>query len=82
VNFVMLALGTGYNTNSLKLDTACQFRWASLMDGANIGVERPVWPLPLAVGERSLREWRLKLSLILRVTDTDKLRRTLDRILG
>jgi len=35
-----------------------------------------------AVGERNAREWRLKLSLILRVTDTDKLRRTLRKVFG
>ena len=38
--------------------------------------------LPLAVGERQTREWRLKLSLILRVTDTDKLHRTIRRVFG
>jgi hypothetical protein len=27
------------------------------------------------VGERTVKEWRLKLSVILRLTDTDKLRR-------
>jgi long-chain fatty acid transport protein len=81
VNFVMLAVGTGYNTNSLKLDAAFQYRWTTFQDGESYGLPLPSG-LPVAVGERSLREWRLKLSLILRVTDTDKLRRTLHKIFG
>lgn len=83
VNYRMLAVGTGYNTNSLKFDAAFQFRWASFRDGANFGA--PLvgsLSLPLAVGERSAREWRLKLSLILRVTDTEELRRTLRKVFG
>ena len=83
VNYRMLAMGTGYNTNSLKFDAAFQFRWARFQDGANFGA--PLVgssDLPLAVGERSAREWRLKLSLILRVTDTDKLRGTLRKLFG
>ena len=36
----------------------------------------------MAVGERNAREWRFKLSLILRITDTDKLRRTLQKLFG
>ena len=81
VNFVMLAAGTGYNTNSLKVDAAFQLRWTHYWDGANFGVVE-AGPLPLAVGERDTREWRLKLSLILRVTDTDKLGRTLRKLFG
>lgn len=81
VNFVMFAMGTGYNTNSLKLDAAFQYRWTSFQDGSSFGPPLPSG-LPLAVGERSLREWRLKLSLILRITDTDKLHRTLHKIFG
>jgi long-subunit fatty acid transport protein len=81
VNYVMLAVGTGYNTNSLKFDAALQFRWAHFQDAANFGLSAP-GPVPPAVGERSVREWRLKLSLILRVTDTDKLRRTVQKVFG
>jgi hypothetical protein len=32
VNYTMLAVGTGYNTNSLKFDAAFQYRWASVHD--------------------------------------------------
>jgi hypothetical protein len=82
VNFVLLAVGTGYNTNSLKLDAAFQYRWASFMTGADFGTVEYSPLLPSAVGERSTQQWRLKLSLILRVTDTDKLKRTLGKVFG
>ena len=38
--------------------------------------ESPI-PAPPAVGEFALREWRIKVSLIYRITDTEKLRRAL-----
>jgi len=82
VNFVLLAVGTGYNTNSLKFDAAFQFRWTSFRDGRDFGLTQSPPLLPSAVGERSTKEWRLKLSLILRITDTDKLQRTLRKIFG
>lgn len=75
VDFVMLAMGTGYNTNSLKFDAAFQYRWASFQDGTGFGLTESNPLLPNAVGERTVKEWRLKLSVILRLTDTDKLRR-------
>ncbi len=78
----MLALGTGYNTNSLKFDAAFQYRWAHFRDGADFGLHEQQPVLPSAVGERDSKEWRLKLSLIFRVTDTDKLRRGLGKVFG
>ena len=83
VNYTMLAAGTGYNTNRLKVDAAFQYRWGRFRDGANFGIPGiGSVVLPLAVGEREAREWRLKLSLILRMTDTDKLHRTIRRVFG
>ena len=81
IDFVMLALGTGYNTNSLKFDAAFQYRWASWAGSATF---EPVMPgqLPVAVGSRSTSQWRLKLSLILRMTDTDKLKRVAGKVFG
>ena len=38
--------------------------------------------IPLAVGESRSKEWRLKFSLILRITDTEKLHRTLKKVFG
>lgn len=82
VNIVMLAAGTGYNTNSLKFDAALQYRWASALGSASFDLDVPDVLVPTAVGERSLNEWRLKLSLIIRVTDTEKVMGTLRKIFG
>jgi len=83
VDWVMLAAGTGYNTNSLKFDAALQYRWANFRDGGHFDTSDQSPPdLPSAVGERNLREWRAKLSVILRVTDTQKLGDTLGKIFG
>jgi hypothetical protein len=79
VDFVMLALGTGYNTNSLKFDAGFQVRWAHYLSAGDFGIA-PERPLPVAVGERGAREWRLKLSVIVRVTDTEKLRDTVKKV--
>jgi hypothetical protein len=46
VDYRMLAVGTGYNTNSLKIDAAFQYRWVRFQDGANFG---------LALGGRACR---------------------------
>jgi len=80
-SFVMLALGTGYNTNSLKFDAAFQYRFTSFEDGTSFlpGADQRA---PLAVGETSQREWRLKFSVILRVTDSSSVRRGLKKIFG
>jgi hypothetical protein len=83
INWVMLAAGTGYNTNTLKFDAALQYRWTSYRDGASFDVANSGRAdLPTAVGERNLREWRAKVSVIVRISDTDKLRDTLGKILG
>jgi len=83
VDYVMVAAGTGYNTNSLKFDAAFQLRWTHFRDGAEFGIsDEASSVLPSAVGERGITEWRLKLSVILRVTDTDKLGRTLRKVFG
>jgi long-subunit fatty acid transport protein len=82
VNFVLLALGTGYNTNSLKFDAAFQYRWAGFSTGATFEPGEASALAPAAVGERSNSQWRLKLSLILRVTDTDKLKRVARKVFG
>ena len=83
VNFVMLAVGTGYNTNSLKFDAAFQYRRASYATGGDFGIAPFLPPeAPYAVGERTTREWRLKFSLIVRIADTEKLNQTLRKVFG
>ena len=71
-DYVMWAVGTGYNTNSLKLDAGFQMRQASYLDGSYYSLDANQL-LPDSVGERSAREWRFKVSLILRLQDPEKL---------
>src|SRR5262245_603898 len=82
VDFMMLALGSGYNTNSLKFDAAFQFRWSHYHDGTDFSATPGNPLLPEAVGERTVKDWRIKLSVILRLTDTEKLNRTVRKVFG
>jgi long-chain fatty acid transport protein len=82
VHFVMLAAGAGYNTNSLKFDAALQYRWATFQDGASFSLGDNDPYLPVAVGERSVKRWTLKLSVIVRIADTEKLHRGLRKVFG
>ena len=74
VSYVMLAAGSGYNTNSFKFDVAFQLRWARYGTAETVSVQSVVEGVPDARGTISAREWRFKFSGIYRVTDTDKLR--------
>jgi hypothetical protein len=84
INYVVFAAGTGYNTNSLKFDAAVQYRSAGFRDGTSFELPgQPTSPyLPAAVGDRTVREWRVKFSLILRITNTEKLGKTFRGIFG
>lgn len=82
VDFAMLALGTGYNTNSLKFDAAAQYRWAHFRDGGAFGVGAYDPMRPEAVGDRTAKEWRVKISVIVRIIDTEKLRDVARRVFG
>jgi len=82
VDFLMLSGGGGYNTNRFKLDAAVQYRWGGfrarevLSVGSAIagGLARD------AVGQARSQEGRIKVSLIYRIQDTDKLRDLLRRV--
>jgi hypothetical protein len=78
----MFAAGAGYNTNSLKFDGAVQYRRAAFTDGSNFGVGPMDVYLPFAVGERKLSEWRIKFSVIVRITDTEKMHGALKKAFG
>jgi hypothetical protein len=84
VDYTLAAGGAGYNNNSIKLDVAVQLRWASIQAGPTLSVAEFVRRSvrPDAVGRADAREWRLKLSLIYRLQDTEKLRDLLRRVLG
>ena len=87
---MILAAGTGLNTNSFKLDVALEYRWGGFQNTRNLS---PVYlvgreqefslpPGPEAQGTVRIQEWRLKVSLIYRVTDTDKLKGLLKKVFG
>jgi long-subunit fatty acid transport protein len=78
-DYFMWAVGTGYNTNSLKLDAGFQMRTARFQDGS-VYDQGGTPLLPDAVGEHAAREWRLKISLILRLQDPDKLGGLIKRV--
>jgi long-chain fatty acid transport protein len=85
-----VALGTGVNTNSLKLDLSLEYRWGNFRASEDISpvyqtgraVELGISPSPEAQGSERFREWRLKVSVIYRVTDTEKLGDLLKKVFG
>ncbi len=85
-----LAAGTGVNTNSLKLDLAVEYRWGRYRGFEDISLiyqlgraeEFGLPPAPEAQGTQRFQELRLKLSVIYRVTNTEKLRDLLKKIFG
>ena len=90
LDYLILAAGTGLNTNSVKLDIAVEYRWGTYSNSTNLS---PVYrvgraeelglpPPPEAQGDVSHREWRLKVSVIYRVTDTGKLKGVLTKVFG
>ena len=90
LDYLILAAGSGLNTNSFKLDLAVDYRWGSYRHTLDLS---PVYrvgrapelglpPPPEAQGSAAIREWRFKLSLIYRVTNTGKLKDGLRKVFG
>ena len=84
VGYRLLSGGAGYNTNRFKFDAAVQFRWATFFVSDFPSVTRLAQgsSTPDAVGRAAAHEWRLKVSVIYRMADTDKLKGALRRIFG
>jgi len=89
-NQVALTAGTGLNTNSIKLDIAVEHRWGDFHKSEDLS---PVYiagreaafglpPAPETEGVSRIREWRLKTSLIYRITNPQKITEGLRKILG
>lgn len=87
---LIVAAGTGLNSNRVKLDVAVEHRWGSFRNARNIS---PVYlvgraqelglPLPPeAEGVTRLQEWRLKVSVIYRITNTEKLKDVFKKVFG
>jgi hypothetical protein len=84
VSYVLLSGGAGYNTNRVKVDAAVQYRWDAFQTSDLFSVNRLAngGPLPDAIGHARAHEWRLKVSVIYRMADTEKLRGVLRRVFG
>ncbi|HUG52502.1 MAG TPA: hypothetical protein VMR21_02830 [Vicinamibacteria bacterium] len=84
VDYALVSLGGGYNTNRVKLDAAVQYRRATYRTGTVISVATAVGDgyVRDAVGRARSHEWRVKVSAIYRIQDTEKLRGILRRIFG
>ena len=89
--YKVLAVGTGLNTNSVKLDVSLEHQWGSIRGSSDISLVylvglarrlRPASRSPKRSGTVSFRQWRLKASMIYRVTDTERLTDFLGRIFG
>jgi long-subunit fatty acid transport protein len=88
--YTVLAAGTGINTNRLKFDVALEYRWGSFRTSQNISAvyqagregEFSLPPGPEAQGELRFQQWQLKVSMIYRVTNTEKLGGFLKKVFG
>jgi long-subunit fatty acid transport protein len=84
VDYTLVSAGGGYNTNRVKLDAAVQYRWTSYRSSNRLSVgTAAAGPFQYdALGRASNNEWRIKVSAIYRIQDTQKLREILRRIFG
>jgi hypothetical protein len=82
VDFLMLSGGGGYNTNRFKFDAAVQYRWGAFRASEVLSVGSAIAGglARDAVGQVRTQEWRIKVSVIYRIQDTDKLRDLLRRV--
>ena len=83
VDYLLMSAGAGYNTNRFKFDAAVQYRRGSFRVSDVYSVQTELLGSgPDAIGLASTREWRIKVSAIYRLADTDALRKAIRRILG
>jgi len=83
----LVSLGAGYNSNRFKFDAAIQYGWfeheiteAMQLETIRLQeIDRFAWD---ASGWLRQHTWRVKVSAILRITDTAKLKGTLGRLFG
>jgi long-chain fatty acid transport protein len=84
VDYLLVSWGSGYNNNRFKLDAAVQYRRATSRTRLNVGLADVAEGFLArdAVGLGVSHEWRIKVSAIYRVQDTEKLRGILRKIFG
>jgi long-chain fatty acid transport protein len=89
-NQAVLAAGTGLNSNRLKLDVSLEYRWGAFRNTRNLSPvyqtgRAPDFGLPRApevLGDTRIREWRVKVSLIYRVTNPEKVKEIFKKAFG
>ena len=82
VDYVLVAVGGGYNTNRFKFDAAVQYRTGTFRVS---DVYSPATATTFGrdgTGLASPDEWRIKVSAIYRLADTDSLWGSLRKIFG
>lgn len=90
LTYYVLAAGTGLNTNSLKFDVALEYRWSSVRTSENLSVvyqanraqEFSLPPGPEVQGTLRFQQWRLKVSVIYRLTNTKKVSDFFKKVFG
>jgi hypothetical protein len=84
VDFLLVSGGGGYNTNRFKFDAAVQYRWGGfrISDVLSAGTALAGGLARDALGRATTHEWRVKVSAIYRMPDTEKLRGIVKKIFG
>jgi hypothetical protein len=82
VDYVLVAVGGGYNTNRFKFDAAVQYRRGTFRTSEVYSAATAAAFGRDAVGLASADEWRIKVSAIYRLADTDALKGAIRRIFG
>jgi hypothetical protein len=90
LDYYVLAAGTGVNTNSFKFDVALEYLTGSVRNSENFSLvyvtgralDFGLPPAPEAAGRLGFQQWRLKVSMIYRLTNTDGLKDVLKKALG
>jgi hypothetical protein len=84
VDYVLVSCGSGYNNNRFKLDAAVQYRRATARTRLNLGLAETTEGFAArdSAGLGVSHEWRIKVSAIYRIQDTEKLREILRKIFG
>jgi long-chain fatty acid transport protein len=89
-NQTILAAGSGVNTNSLKFDVSIEYRWGGFDHTTDISpvywsgraTQHGLPAGPEAQGTTRIQEWRLKVSTIYRVADTERIREVVRKAIG
>ena len=82
VSYLLLTAGGGYNTNRFKFDAAVQYRTGSFRGSDVYSPATAIVRGRDGVGLASADEWRIKLSAIYRLADTDALWGSIRKIFG